>query len=226
MVVPYGSAAEPATRAGWRWSLPTCSTKALGNRDALAFSQAIKDLGARLSSSADRDVSVVSLELLASKLDQGLPLLADAITRPRHDAKDWKRVQTLWINGLKARAHEPNEVARVVTSLEFYGEKHPDGHPPEGTLASSAKIQLGDISKWHRSIWRPDVAHIIVVGDVTKKDITDALGKAFASWKAPKDKPLATPELPAPATGALRTFVVDRADAPQVVMSIARPARR
>jgi predicted Zn-dependent peptidase len=192
-------------------------------RDALAFSQAVNDLGAKLASSADRDASIVSLQVLASTLEQALPLLAEAIAAPRHDPKDFARVKALWNNALKNRAQEPNEVARVVTALAYYGDNHPYGHPTDGTLRSAARIELAEVSRWHRTIWRPDAATFVVVGDIRADAAKALLTKAFGGWRAPTGKPpeVITPAAPADEPG-LRTFAVDRADAPQVVMSIAR----
>jgi zinc protease len=222
LVVPYGSSTEPFDKAGLAYATADMLDEGAGDRDALAFSQAINDLGARISSSADRDESIVSLEVLATKLDQALPLLSDAIARPRNDKKDWTRVQSLWNNALKNRAHEPNDVARVVTTLEYYGEKHPYGHPPDGTVTSAKRVQLADVAKWHKTIWRPDQATFVVTGDVTADQITSMLAKTFASWQVPQ-APAPPIVDPGPAQGGkgVRTFVVDRADAPQVVMSFA-----
>jgi len=124
--------------------------------------------------------------------------------------------------GRKNRTQEPTDVARVVTTFTFYGAKHPYAHPPDGTMTSAKKVQLGDIAKWHKTIWRPDRATIVVVGDVTPAALTPLLAKTFAAWKAPAESapPVADPG-PAPA-GEPRSFVVDRPDAPQIVMSWVR----
>jgi predicted Zn-dependent peptidase len=226
VVVPYGSALEPAEQGGLAFAAADMLDEGAGDRDALAFSQAVNDLGAHLASSADRDASVVSLQVLAGKLEQALALMADAITRPRHDPKDWTRVQALWVNALKNRAHDPDEVARVATPALFYGD-HPYAHPPEGTLTSAQHVALGDIASWHKRIWRPDVATFIVVGDVTADKVTSLLAKSFTGWKTPTTLPVppsVEPYLVRPK--GVRTFVVDRADAPQVVMSFASAGPR
>jgi zinc protease len=226
VVVPYGSALEPAEQGGLAFAAADMLDEGAGDRDALAFSQAINDLGAHLASSADRDASVVSIEVLAGKLEPALGLMADAITRPRHDPKDWTRVQALWVNALKNRAHEPNEVARVATTALFYGD-HPYAHPVDGTLTSAQHVVLSDVGAWHKRIWRPDVATFVVVGDVTADKVTAFLAKAFGGWKTPASLPMppsVEPYLVRPK--GVRTFVVDRADAPQVVMSLASSGPR
>jgi zinc protease len=222
IVVPYGSAAEPIEKAGLAHATADMLDEGAGDKDALVFSQAINDLGARLASGADRDASSVSVQVLSSKLEAALVLVADAITKPRHEKKDWARVSALWNNALKNRTQEPTDVARVVTSFTYYGAKHPYAHPPDGTMASAKKVQLGDVSKWHKTIWRPDGATFVVVGDVKAAELTALLGKTFAAWKAPAQSapPIADPG-PAPPR-EMRSFVVDRPDAPQIVMSWAR----
>jgi len=223
IVVPYGSATEPIERGGLAYATADMLDEGAGPRDALAFSQAINDLGARLASGADRDASSVSIQVLSSKLEPALLLLADAVVKPRHEKKDWSRVSALWNNALKNRTQEPTEVARVVTTYAYYGPKHPYAHPPDGTLTSAKKVQLGDVAKWHKTIWRPDAATFVVVGDVKPAEITALLAKAFAPWKAPAETapPVADPG-PAPPR-ELRSLVVDRPDAPQIVMSWVRP---
>jgi predicted Zn-dependent peptidase len=222
IVVPYGSAAEPIEKGGLAYATADMLDEGAGDRDALAFSQAINDLGARLASGADRDASSVSIQMLSSKLEAALSLLADAVVKPRHEKKDWSRVSALWNNALKNRTQEPNDVARVVTTFTYYGAKHPYAHPPDGTMASAKKVQLPDIAKWHKTIWRPDAATFVVVGDVKSTELTALLGKAFAAWKAPADSaPLIADPGPA-APREMRSFVVDRPEAPQIVMSWVR----
>ncbi len=223
VVVPYGSAAEPIEKGGLAYATADMLDEGAGERDALAFSQAVNDLGARLASGADRDASSVALQVLSSKLEPALSLLADAVAKPRHEKRDWARVSALWNNALKNRTQEPNEVARVVTTFAYYGAKHPYAHPPDGTLTSAKRVQLADITKWHKTIWRPDAATFVVVGDVKAADLTAVLAKTFAAWKAPAESaPNIADPGPAPAREP-RALVVDRPDAPQIVMSWVRP---
>jgi predicted Zn-dependent peptidase len=66
------------------------------------------------------------------------------------------------------------------------------------------------------------MATFVVVGDVTEERITSLLGKVFAGWKTPTTLPVppsVEPYLVRPK--GMRTFVVDRADVPQIVMSLA-----
>lgn len=221
IAVPYGSASEPKDKVGLAYATSDMLDEGAGKRDPIAFAAALDLIGARLSSRATRDSSLVMVDVLAAKLPDALALLSDAVMRPRHTKKDFDRVHSLWENGLRARAQDPNSVAQVVTAASFYGMDNPYGPPTEGTLASAKRISLNDVKAWHKQIWRPDRAIFVVTGDVKKDDCLAMLEKAFSGWKAPKAAPLPVPSPEAPKREGIRTVVVEREDAPQVVMSVA-----
>jgi predicted Zn-dependent peptidase len=64
---------------------------------------------------------------------------------------------------------------------------------------------------------------MVIAGDADRAEVLPILAKAFAGWKA-KGEPLGTPTMLPARTGQVRTFVVGRPDAPQVVMSLASEA--
>jgi zinc protease len=224
IVVPYGSACEPPDKDGLSVATAKMMREGAGDRDAVAFSEALRQLGAQLWSEAGRDASMLSLEVLATKLDGSLPLLADALIRPRYDAKDWARVWRQWKNELIERPSDPNDVAELVTPASFYGRAHPYGRAHRGTLSSVDHVQRADVAMWHKTIWRPDAATVVVVGDVNADAIRDAIAGALASWTPPPTPrwPVAVPKVPQ--SSGLRTFVVDRAGAPHVIVWFARSA--
>jgi zinc protease len=223
IVFPHGgSADEPPLKAGLASVAATMMTQGAGDRDTLAFSAATADLGARLTASADLDATTVTLEVLTARLDAGLALLADAVFHPRDEKRDWKRVRSLWVNGIKARAHDPGDVARVVTAIAHYGDQHPYGHPRDGTLASASRVNLLDVAAWHKTALSANDATFIVVGDVTSDEIKWRLASAFHEWTALGGLPVRKiPRVSAAAHASVKTVVVDRPAAPQVVLSVA-----
>ncbi len=193
--------------------------------DALAFSKALEEIGAQLGASADREKSTVHLSVLSAKLSEGLALMGGAVTHPRFGESDWRRVSSLWVNALKARGDDPSGVARLVTTASLWGRDEPYGHPIEGTLTTAKAIKLADAKRWHQGVWQPENVTFVVVGDVARPRLTTELGKAFASWpKAPRE-PLAAVTVATPAP-APRVVMVDRPDAPQVVVTVARRSEK
>jgi zinc protease len=221
LVVPYGASSDPADAGGITHLTADMLDEGAGARDAVAFSSALEELGARLLARVDRDYSVAVLETTAENLDKALALFGDAILRPRHAPKDFARVTTLWKNALRARGDDPNEVARVVGPAAFFGPAHPYGRPTDGSL-DGPPIGRDRVAAWHRRIFRPEAATFVVAGDVTRERAAASLAGAFKGWQAPRE-PAPAPTLTAASPPAgRRTIVVDRADAPQVVISLVR----
>ncbi|MCU0659292.1 MAG: insulinase family protein [Polyangiaceae bacterium] len=191
--------------------------------DSVAFSRAIEDLGAQLQSQADREKSSVHLQVISSKFPAALDLLGAAITRPRHAEKDWKRVASLWKNDLKARGDDPATVARMATAIALWGREHPYGQPVDGTEESARSLSLRDIKAWHGVIWHPSRVTFLVAGDIDRTALEAELARAFEAWKTPAaPAPVALKAVP-PGTPP-RTVLIERSEAPQVVMTVARRA--
>ncbi|WP_394832864.1 insulinase family protein [Pendulispora rubella] len=223
VALPIGSTSDPAGEGGLAWATASMLDEGAGSRGALDLARAIDQLGATLGATAGTDRSGVSLFVLKRNLGPAFDLLADVVTRPRFDATEWKRVHELWTNDLKSRTREPRAVASVVASAALYGADQPYGHPVSGTLASAAKIDLARVKRFYQANWRPDQATLVAVGDVTRAELTAALDKAFAGWKAPAGPAAKVAPLAEPKGARGRLIVVDRADAPQSQITIVRP---
>src|SRR6202020_2464603 len=89
----------------------------------------------------------------------------------------------------------------------------------------SAKAwSLASVQRFYREAWRPDRATLIAVGDVTQAELAALIDGSLGTWKAPGKVPLPVPIAPPAPTGPWPEIVlVDRPDAPQSVIAVARP---
>ena len=97
---------------------------------------------------------------------------------------------------LKARLDDAEDIAEDVFPRILYGAKHPCGRPHLGTPQSVEGLTREDIVNFHKKLFLPNNAALIVVGDTTPDAITESLEKALKSWQ-PGDAP-ASAALPAP----------------------------
>jgi predicted Zn-dependent peptidase len=238
LVVPAGSAQDPEGKGGLAAISASMLHEGAGTRGALQLSGEILRLGATLESSAHADYGYVQLTVLKKNLGPAANIFGDVVAKPQMSPVEFKRVHDLWENSLKARQSEPDAVANVVVSRKLYPAGHPYAHPTDGTMDSVKKVTLDDVKKFYGTRWRPDRATLVVVGDVTRAEVDALLDQALSSWKAPKTAPtvdpppdvagsldaLGRPSAPAPAPkGGRRVIIVDRPDAPQSVVALARP---
>lgn len=231
LVVPAGAASDPEGKGGLAATTANMLDEGAGKRGALEISRDADALGATLRTGAVSDYGFVQLTVLKKNLPQASELFGDVVSKPRFDGTEFRRVHELWRNALRARQSDPNAVAGVVVPRKVYAPGHPYAHPTDGTLSSSANVSLEDVKKFYASRWRPDRARIVVVGDVTRAEIDAMLDHVLGGWKAPTaPAPADVQAPPAPVaskgeapTTSRRVFVVDRPDAPQSVVAVARP---
>ena len=230
VAVPSGSAQDPADLPGLAHITANMLDEGAGERNAVELSSAVNDLGATLSVGNTADGSFASLTVLKKNYGPAFAILADVVARPSFDPKEWKRVSELWQNDLRKRADDASAVSRVVTSAILYGPDTPYGHPSDGLLRGATKIELDTTKEFYAAHWRPERAVMVVTGDVTKAEITQAVTASLDSWKAaadPNAKPPAAPATdvkitPLPGGPKQRLVLVDRPGAPQSVIAVVR----
>ncbi|MCB9537893.1 MAG: insulinase family protein [Myxococcales bacterium] len=222
VVIPYGSAADPAGKGGVAALTAEMMEQGAGRRGALELSHAVDRLGASLTVTADRDLSAARLVVLKQNLKPALALLADVVGRPRFEDAEWGRTHPVWLAGLRTRAFEPSAVASVAADAALFGAGHPYAHPVDGTVESVEGVTLADVKAFHARHWRPDRATVVVGGAVTAAELEALLPEAFLGWAGAGEPPPAPTAPPAPTTPTT-PVLVERPDSPQTMLLVVAP---
>lgn len=229
IAVPSGAADDPKGAAGLAYVTADMLDEGAGRRSAVELSSAVNDLGATLDVSARADGSLATVSVLKKNFAPAFSILADVVARPRFEPKEWKRVSELWQNGLKKRADDPAQVSRVVSTAALFGPGTPYGHPVDGSISDAASIGLPAVKAFHASAWRPDRAVVVIAGDITRDEATEAISRELGGWAAPAGakaavKAASSPPAasPAPSWKSPRLVLVDRPGAPQAAIAVVR----
>ncbi len=225
---PEGALDTAAPRAGLASLAANMLDEGAGTLDALAFGEAVASLGGSFSSGASRRSVQASLTILSRNLAEGVPLLGDAVRRPRLAAPDFERVKRLTLDGIAQSADDAPAVAGRVAARALFGVAHPYAWPEDGTADSVGALTLDDARAALAAIVRPETATLVVASSRPPSEVRATLEKAFGDWKAasPAPKALAVPAAYASAGTGLRVFLVDRPDAPQTTVRFLAPAPR
>lgn len=220
VVVPFGSAADGAGREGLAALCAEMMGQGAGSRDALAFSRALEDLGADLSVEVDEDSTWAVLSVLAENVDRAMPLLADLVTAPRFDSKEWAKTHALWLGELENRASDAGAIAEQVGAAVIFGPTHPYGHAPDGTIAGVKGLKLEQVKKFHATAWDLRNARFVAAGALSETELQGALSKSFGSWKGKGKAPQPTPSVPMANHTPPPVIVVDRPGAAQTLLQV------
>ena len=110
-----------------------------------------------------------------------LKLFEEKLFHPKFDEKDFKRVKKQFKENLAQQKIEPNYAAGVTANSILYGNSVWGLHP---TKRNIEKIELEDVKNYYNKYYAPELASLIVVGNVDQKDIEPKL--AFLNQWKPK----------------------------------------
>ncbi len=221
IVIPYGSAIDPADKPGTMALLADMLDEGAGKRSSLEVSEVIASAGASLSVGAGPDGSSATVMSLRSKFDVTFEVLADVVARPKLAASDFTRVKKLWRNALKKRSDDPMSVAAIVSQAILYGPTSAYGHPSLGLLSKADSVGLEDLKAHYKKTWRPDRATLVIAGQITRKELEALIDKHLSSWKV-DGKAAPAPTLTPVLSGRPKLVVVDRPKAVQTVILVTR----
>lgn len=192
-----------------------------GKRDAIAFSDAVADLGASFGTSADQDSGSASIGGLSRNADGMLALLADAVMRPRLATKDFDRVKKQTLGELVRRRGSAEGLAFEYVPPLLFGETHPYGHPASGTTPTVEKLDVSSVRRHLAKTLSPSKSALIAVGDIDLATATAMAKKHFGKWKGARARPIRHPTVAA--AKRTRVTIVHKDSSPQTMVLIARP---
>ncbi len=155
-----------------------------------------------------------SLDVLSANFDRGVALLADDELHPAFPANAFSIVKSQTVGELTGTVKSPDFLAHQALVQALY----PPGDPARRTATpeTAGSITLADVKTAYRTAYRPDLATIVVIGDVTPAAARTTIEKYFGDWKADGPKPdLYPPKVPPntahaatiPATGRIQAEV-------------------
>ena len=196
------------------------------DRDAVAFADAVQELGATLSIGADAESAVASLTVLRRNLDAAADLLVDALRRPRFTAEDFAREHRLWLEDLRQQDDQPQAVAGRAAARLLFGAQNPYGWPSGGTVATVSPLTLAMVQAEHQRLFTASSCKILIAGDLSVADAQTLLQRRFGDWSTSAPVAKGIPDLAAEPHDGLRVVLVDRPAAVQTVIRFVAPGPR
>lgn len=155
------------------------------------------------------DAGSGSVRLLSGDRKMGLGLLLECLTEPTFPKDAFDRGKG-W---LLAQIGENETLPEVRASQMFksivYG-KHPLGRPSSGTEKTAAALKREDCVAFHKKVFAPNNAIVVMVGDFDGKEMVGEVKRLTAGWKKAD-----VPKVEAPAPKPQEKFVEKFVSMPQ-----------
>jgi len=219
VILSAGSIRDPAEMPGVAQMTANMLTQGTEKRSAQEIAEAIDFIGGQLEASADKDATVVKLDIVKKDLNTGLDLMSDVVLHPSFRAEELERQRQQLLSGFEVQYSDPDYLASVVFGRVVYGSS-PYGWPAEGTPETAQKLSRDELVKFHDANYAPNQALLAFAGDITPEKAFAAAEKYFGAW--PKRVVAASaPAAPANSQG-LHIWLIDKPDAVQTQIRVGK----
>ena len=150
--------------------------------DRLAYRKALDDIAADASAGTS-----FSLRTLTEHFERGVELLADNLLHPALPESAFQIVQKESASALAGEMKSPSYLAQRALRQALYPKDDPALRRP--TPATITGLALGDVKNYYHTVFRPDMATIVVIGDVTPEMAKKVIEHYFGGWQGTGPRP-------------------------------------
>lgn len=201
--------------AGYRDMMSELLTSGTKTRSNEKLNEEIDFIGARIAA----DHESVFASGLKKHQNKILELMSDIAINADFKQEELDKIKKRTLSGLEAQKNEPDAMLENVSAAVNFGNQHPYGEV--ATEKTVNNITLDRAKKYYSTYFRPNVAYMAVVGDVTVAEVKPLIEKYFGGWQK-AEVPVASYSNPM-APSATRVAFVPREAAVQSVINVTYP---
>ena len=168
-------------------------------------------------------ISAGPTSMFASSLkkhqDKALELMTDVLYNPIFPQEELDKLKKQSLTGLATSKDDPNAISGRLSSALVYGKNHPYGEVQ--TEATINNIEVSDVKAYYETFYKPNIAYLAIVGDMTKEEAEEVVPRYFANWES-GEVPSFSYDEPVPVSKT-EVGLVDRSSSVQTVIDIAQP---
>lgn len=177
----------------------------------------LEKLGSSIQVFSGLDRITFNFSTLRKNVDKTVKLLEERMLRPKFTPEAFSRIQKQTIEGFKQRKSQPATIAGDLYSRLSYGDDNILGRSDVGTEYTVKNLTVKDVQDYYDNFVSSRGANVVVVGDITKAEITSRLG----FLKQLPDKEVSLPDVSKfPVIDKTRIFLVDVPKAAQTEFRI------
>ena len=218
LLLRAGGITDPADKPGLAHLTASMLLEGTTNRTTLQIAEDIEFLGAHLSSQANREYAMLSVETLTSHFATALDIMADVVQNPTFPVKELERVRRERLIDFQRISDNPVAIASRAFRALTYGQGTKYGHPANGNEQSIQNMTRDDLTAQFAGHYRPEDSTLIVVGDVSQSEIISKAEALFGSWSANGTSVAADADSAPPDAPSTTIYIADKPGAAQSII--------
>lgn len=148
------------------------------NRSKQELDEEIDFIGATLNTSS-RGITASGLK---KHMDPLLDVMTDILYHPVFPQEELDKLKKQTISGLSTIQDNPQAMVANVSQVLLYGKDHPYGEIQTEEIVENTSRDL--CVDFYNTYFKPNIAYLVVVGDLKLKDVKKIAKERFGQWEA------------------------------------------
>ena len=164
-------------KAGYTSMAGSLMRQGTTTRSKAEIDEAVDRIGASLGTSGFG----LNGRCLVQHTETLLELMSDILMNPTFPEEELEKERKQTLSGFASSATDANQISGRLSRAMTYGLKHPYGESSnEKTVAA---ITREDLMAHYASVWKPNVAYLVIVGDITPETARQQAEQYFGKWR-------------------------------------------
>lgn len=195
--ISAGSAFDPPGRPGLAHFVSRMLDRGTRSRSGDRIAEELDSRGVSLTVTVNRHAASVICTCLEEDFEPVLALVGDILSRPTFPQQEIDTRRGEIITTIRQDEDNPASMATERLLAQLYGESHPYGTRPRGSVESIEAIDQAALSSFHHAHFRPGALSLVLVGDVEPSRAAAAAATALDGWApGPVTQPVFPPLVP------------------------------
>jgi zinc protease len=223
LILEAGAEHEPAARGGLAVLTANLLPEGTATMSGPELAERMERLGAQFQTGAGQNLAFVAVTALKPVFGEALGLAAGTVMAPAFAERDFERVRQQGITAHVQAQATVEGLAAEAFARAVFADDAPYARRTSGTAATLRTITRDDVVQWHRTMYAPAGATLLLVGDLTAAEARRIAENAFGGWRAEGSRPARRQSAARPVS-ATRVILVDRPGSVQSALRIGQAA--
>jgi zinc protease len=225
LILDAGSMREPAAKNGLASLTGRLLSEGTADMTGAEIARQMDALGAQYSTAGGFSTSFADVVAIKNVFPQAMELAAKTVIAPSFPANEFTRVKNQALAAYQQSHARASGLASDAFIRAAFDNTAPFSRPPGGTLATIGALTRDDVVNWHRTMYAPSAATLLLVGDITLAEAHSVAQQAYGSWSATRAA-MAPVMNPIRQSAGTRVILVDRPGSVQSSIVIGQPGFR
>jgi len=191
-----GTVFDPPSQQGVSHFVSRTIDRGTTAHTAEEIAERLENRGISLAITVNRHALSLVCTCLVEDLASTLATIADIVMHPAFPDPEVETRRGEIVTMIRQDEDNPAVLASEGLLALLYGDAHPYGRRPRGTVDSVERLARAPLQAFHGARFRPGALSLVMVGDVEPDRAIESANRVFASWQAAPPVPAVFPPVP------------------------------